>query len=72
MTYDELSRALVTTTNALTQTKKQLEDLTAKYYDVKRQNEERAEIIRDLLTVIEVDTKKLKAQLERRCEDDGK
>ena len=72
MTYDEMARALVTTTNALTQTKRQLEDLTAKYYDVKRQNEERAEIINDLLTILEVDSKKLRAQLERRCEDDGK
>lgn len=56
----------------LTDIKKKYEDLLFKYYEVKRQNEERAEIIRDLLTVIEVDTKKLKAQLERRCEDDGK
>lgn len=56
----------------LTDIKKKYEDLLVKYYEVKRQNEERAEIIRDLLTVIEVDTKKLKEQLERRCEDDGK
>lgn len=56
----------------LTDIKKKYEDLLVKYYEVKRQNEERAEIIQDLLTVIEVDTKKLKAQLERRCEDDGK
>lgn len=56
----------------LTDIKKKYEDLLVKYYEVKRQNEERAEIIRDLLTVIEVDTKKLKAQLERGCEDDGK
>lgn len=62
---DELARQL-------TDIKKKYEDLLVKYYDVKRQNEERAEIIRDLLTVIEVDTKKLKEQLERRCEDDGK
>lgn len=56
----------------LTDIKKKYEDLLVKYYEVKRENEERAEIIRDLLTVIEVDTKKLKEQLERRCEDDGK
>ena len=56
----------------LTDIKKKYEDLLVKYYEVKRQNEERAEIIKDLLTVIEVDTKKLKEQLERRCEDDGK
>lgn len=53
----------------LTDIKKKYEDLLVKYYEVKRQNEERAEIIRDLLTVIEVDTKKLKEQLERRCKD---
>lgn len=56
----------------LTDIKKKYEDLLVKYYEVKRQNEERAEIIRDLLTVIEVDTKKLKEQLERRCKDDEK
>lgn len=56
----------------VTDIKKKYEDLLVKYYEVKRQNEERAEIIRDLLTVIEVDTKKLKDQLERRYEDDGK
>lgn len=56
----------------LTDIKRKYEELLVKYYEVKRQNEERAEIIRDLLTVIEVDTKKLKEQLERRCEDDGK
>lgn len=56
----------------LTDIKKKYEDLLVKYYEVKRQNEERAEIINDLLTIIEVDTKKLKEQLERRCEDDGK
>lgn len=56
----------------LTDIKRKYEDLLVKYYEVKRQNEERAEIIKDLLTVIEVDTKKLKEQLERRCKDDGK
>lgn len=56
----------------LTDIKKKYEDLLVNYYEVKRQNEERAEIIRDLLTVIEVDTKKLKEQLERRCKDDEK
>lgn len=56
----------------LTDIKKKYEDLLVKYYEVKRQNEERAEIIRGLLTVIEVDTKKLKEQLERRCKDDEK
>lgn len=56
----------------LTDIKKKYEDLLVKYYEVKRQNEERAEIIRDLLTVIEVDTKKLKEQLERGCKDDEK
>lgn len=56
----------------LTDIKKKYEDLLINYYEVKRQNEERAEIIRDLLTVIEVDTKKLKEQLERRCKDDEK
>lgn len=44
----------------LTDIKKKYEDLLVKYYEVKRQNEERAEIIRDLLTVIEVDTKEVK------------
>lgn len=56
----------------LTDIKKKYEDLLVNYYEVKRQNEERTEIIRDLLTVIEVDTKKLKEQLERRCKDDEK
>lgn len=56
----------------LTDIKKKYEDLLVNYYEVKRQNEERAEIIRDLLTVIEVDTKKLKEQLERGCKDDEK
>lgn len=56
----------------LTDIKKKYEDLLVNYYEVKRQNEERAEIIRGLLTVIEVDTKKLKEQLERRCKDDEK
>lgn len=56
----------------LTDIKKKYENLLVNYYEVKRQNEERAEIIRDLLTVIEVDTKKLKEQLERRCKDDEK
>lgn len=56
----------------LTDIKKKYEDLLVNYYEVKRQNEERADIIRDLLTVIEVDTKKLKEQLERRCKDDEK
>lgn len=56
----------------LTDIKKKYEDLLVNYYEVKRQNDERAEIIRDLLTVIEVDTKKLKEQLERRCKDDEK
>lgn len=56
----------------LTDIKKKYEDLLVKYYEVKRQNEERAEIIRGLLTVIEVDTKKLKEQLERGCKDDEK
>lgn len=56
----------------LTDIKKKYEDLLVKYYEVKRQNEERAEIIRDLLTVIEVDTKKLKEQIERGCKDDEK
>lgn len=56
----------------LTDIKKKYEDLLVNYYEVKRQNEERAEIIRGLLTVIEVDTKKLKEQLERGCKDDEK
>lgn len=56
----------------LTDIKKKYEDLLVKYYEVKRQNDERAEIIRDLLTVIEVDTKKLKEQIERGCKDDEK
>lgn len=56
----------------LTDIKKKYEDLLVNYYEVKRQNEERAEIIRSLLTVIEVDTKKLKEQLERGCKDDEK
>lgn len=56
----------------LTDIKKKYEDLLVNYYEVKRQNEERAEIIHDLLTVIEVDTKKLKEQLERGCKDDEK
>lgn len=56
----------------LTDIKKKYEDLLVNYYEVKRQNEERAEIIRDLLTVIEVDTKKLKEQIERGCKDDEK
>lgn len=62
---DELARQL-------TDIKKKYEDLLVEYYEVKRQNEERAEIINDLLTILEVDSKKLRAQLERRCEDDGK
>lgn len=56
----------------LTDIKKKYEDLLVNYYEVKRQNEARAEIIRDLLAAIEVDTKKLKQQLERRCKDDEK
>lgn len=44
----------------LTDIKKKYEDLLVNYYEVKRQNEARAEIIRDLLAAIEVDTKKLK------------
>lgn len=56
----------------LTDIKKKYEDLLVNYYEVKRQNEERAEIIRGLLTVIEVDTKKLKEQLERGCKNDEK
>lgn len=56
----------------LTDIKKKYENLLVNYYEVKRQNEERAEIIRDLLTVIEVDTKKLKEQIERGCKDDEK
>ena len=58
---------LRTLTNALVETKRQLEDMTRKFYEVKRQNEERAEIINDLLLILEVDNRKLRDALEKRC-----
>ena len=38
---------------------------------IKRQNDERAEIIKDLLLIIEVDSNKLRQQLEKRYGDNG-
>lgn len=57
---------LTALTIQLVKYKRQLEDMTRKYYDVKRQNEERAEIINDLLLILEVDNRKLREALEKR------
>lgn len=57
---------LTALTIQLVKYKRQLEDITRKYYDVKRQNEERAEIINDLLLILEVDNRKLREVLEKR------
>lgn len=57
---------LTALTIQLVKYKRQLEDMTRKYYDVKRQNEERAEIINDLLLILEVDNRKLREVLEKR------
>ena len=66
--FEEFKRTraeLVGVTTQLVELKKQLEEMTVKYYEVKRQNEERAEIIRDLLAVLEIDSTQLREKLER-------
>ena len=66
--FEEFKRTraeLVGVTTQLVELKKQLEEITVKYYEVKRQNEERAEIIRDLLAVLEIDSTQLREKLER-------
>ena len=66
--FEEFKRTraeLVGVTTQLVELKRQHEELTAKYYDVKRQNEERSEIIRDLLVVLEIDSNQLREKLER-------
>ena len=72
LSTDTLAKEVILLTSNCRDLKKQLEQLTVDYYTIKRQNDERAEIIKDLLLIIEVDSNKLRQQLEKRYGDNGK
>lgn len=72
LSKENLAKEVVLLSTKCRDLKRQLEQLTVDYYNVKRQNDERAEIIKDLLIILEIDSNKLRQQLESRCIDDGK
>lgn len=72
LSKESLAKEVVLLSTKCRDLKRQLEQLTVDYYNVKRQNDERAEIIKDLLLIMEVDSNKLRQQLESRYGDDGK